>query len=202
MTDTTYTGTCQACGRRQAIHVHTGKIAKHGYTTDWGFFNGTCQGSDHPALEQDTDLNLNIVERLRAHAHDLDVEASGEITHVPVQVGYKLVRGRRVAEIKHMDRAEFEAAQPRYEKFDREVELVSVRLRRQAEHFTSHANDLDRLRGEVYGQPLAERPQEAPIKREFAKTYREAYARVEALKAAGHKAQSRRAYGGFAITYR
>ena len=26
----THTGTCQACGRRQAVHINTGLIAKHG----------------------------------------------------------------------------------------------------------------------------------------------------------------------------
>lgn len=189
---TTYTGICQACGRRQAIHIHTGKIAKHGYTTDWGFFNGTCQGSDHAALEQETELNLDIVKQLGTLAAGLDAEAAGDINTVSVEVGRQIVRGRRVPEYRVMNRAEFEATQPAYRKFDDAVELVRTRLRRQAEAFRAHAADLDKLRDQVHGQPLAERPQEAPIQRETFKNYREAYARVEALKAEGIKAQSRR----------
>lgn len=37
----THNGTCQACGRQHAVNVKSGKLAKHGYTVDWGFFNGT-----------------------------------------------------------------------------------------------------------------------------------------------------------------
>lgn len=204
-TETTYTGICQACGRRQAIHVKSGLIAKHGYTTDWGFFNGTCQGSDHAPLELQTVLNEDITRQLRIRADALALEAAvGEITKVSVKVGSKYVGGRRVDEFKLVDRAEFEATQPRYEKFDREVELLRARLRRQAEAFRSHAADLERLRAEVHGQPLQERPQEAPIQREYFGSYREAYARVEELKAAGHKAQQRREKWGrqFVVTYR
>lgn len=203
-TETTYTGICQACGRRQAIHVKSGLIAKHGYTTDWGFFNGTCQGSDHAPLELQTVLNEDITRQLRARADQLDAEAAGEITKVSVQVGSKIVRGRRVGEFKLVDRVEFEATQPSYEKFDREVELLRAGLRRQAEAFRSHAAELERLRAEVHGQPLQERPQEAPIQREYFGSYREAYARVEELKAAGRKAQQRREKWGrqFVVTYR
>ena len=35
----THTGTCQICGRRQAVNVKTGRLAKHGYTVArFGFF--------------------------------------------------------------------------------------------------------------------------------------------------------------------
>lgn len=53
----THRGHCQCCGRVQAIErgpgvtVDRGKIAKHGYTTQWGYFSGTCAGSGKPALE-------------------------------------------------------------------------------------------------------------------------------------------------------
>jgi hypothetical protein len=200
----THTGTCQACGRCQAVHVNTGMIAKHGYTTEYGFFNGICGGSDHLPLELDTALNVATVAALRKFADEQDAKAEGVITKVPVDVytGEQGAYGRRERTTKMMDRAEFEASQPRWEYFDDKVMLIRVRLRRMAEGVRADAQMLDDLRGKVHGQPLQERPEEAPIKREQVKTYREAYARVEALKAAGHKAQSRRNYGGFAITYR
>jgi hypothetical protein len=61
----THRGTCQACGRIQAFDGV--KIAKHGYTVDWGFFNGTCQGSDAAPLENDKQMTDAIIETLREH---------------------------------------------------------------------------------------------------------------------------------------
>lgn len=202
---TEYTGTCQACGRRQAIHVHTGLIAKHGYTTDYGFFNGTCGGSDKQPLELDTALNVSTVDALCAFADKQEALAAGEITHVAVSVRTDRfdARGRRVVEQKQVDRAEFEASQPRWESFDRAVEAKRRALRRHADLARIQAHDLVELRNKVHGQPLQERPVEAPIQRETFKTYREAYARVEELKAAGRKAQSRKTrFVGYTVTYR
>jgi hypothetical protein len=61
----THNGTCQACGRSHAVGLKTGPLAKHGYTVDWGFFNGTCQGSDARPLEIDTALNITIISQRR-----------------------------------------------------------------------------------------------------------------------------------------
>lgn len=204
MSTATHNGTCQACGRRHAVNVKSGKLAKHGYTVDWGFFNGTCQGSDHLPLEQDISLNIAIVAELRQRAYRLDANADGEILKVEVQVGSERLNGRRVAITKLVDRAEFEATRPSYEKFDREVELVRSRLRRQAELFRNHATDLDRLREQRHGQPLIERQVEPEIKRETFQSYRDAAKRVAELKAAGHKAQQRRQGWSniYTVTYR
>ena len=51
MTKATHNGTCQCCGRLQAVRPKTGHIANHGYTTDHGYFNGTCSGSGEKPLE-------------------------------------------------------------------------------------------------------------------------------------------------------
>lgn len=203
-TPSTHTGTCQACGRRQAVHINTGKIAKHGYTTDYGFFNGVCGGSDHLPLELDTAVNIAVVASLIKFAAEQDAKADGEIALVKVEVGPYLRdnRGLRYRERKLVDRAEFADTQPAYASFDREVESIRRSLRRTAEVVRADAAVIDGLRDKVHGQPLQARVVEAEIKREQFRTYREAYARVEALKAAGHKAQSRRAYGGFNVTYR
>jgi hypothetical protein len=200
----THTGICQACGRRQAVHINTGLLAKHGYTTDHGFFNGTCAGSDHLPLELDTALNIAAVASMLKFAADKAAEAEGEITTVVIEVGPRLHdnRGRSFRQTKSVDRAEFEATQPRYESFDRAVESIRFRLRRTAEIVRAEAAQLDDLRDRVHGQPLQERKVEGDIKREYFRTYREAYARVEELKAAGHKAQQRRGGGKITVTYR
>lgn len=46
----THQGHCQACGRLQ-VQTARGTIALHGYTVDWGMFNGTCGGSRRAPLE-------------------------------------------------------------------------------------------------------------------------------------------------------
>ena len=101
-----------------------------------------------------------------------------------------------------VDRAEFEAMQHRYSSFDAKVEEVRFNLTRTARMIRADAYDIDALRGTVHGQPLQERKVEGDIKREFFNTYRDAYARVEELKAAGHKAQQRRGGGKITVTYR
>lgn len=203
-TPSTHTGTCQACGRRQAVHINTGKIAKHGYTTDYGFFNGVCGGSDHLPLELDTAVNIAVVASLIKFAAEQDAKADGEIDTVPVEVstGQRDAYGRRKKVIVQVDSTEWDARRDCYGTFEQAVNRIRHSLRRTAEIVRADAAVIDGLRDKVHGQPLQARVVEAEIKREQFRTYREAYARVEELKAAGHKAQSRRAYGGFNVTYR
>ena len=95
-TPSTHTGTCQACGRRQAVHINTGNIAKHGYTTDYGFFNGTCGGSDELPLELDTAVNIRTVAAMIKFAAEQEAAAEAEIDTVLVEVGpYIFDRTRR-----------------------------------------------------------------------------------------------------------
>lgn len=57
----THSGHCQICGAEQKLPV--GVLAKHGYTTKWGFFSGTCAGSGYQPFEQATDRILAAIER-------------------------------------------------------------------------------------------------------------------------------------------
>lgn len=63
MNQTTHThkGTCQACGRTQAVDNGSKLIAKHGYTVDSGYFNGTCQGSDKKPAQLDLTLTNTVI---------------------------------------------------------------------------------------------------------------------------------------------
>jgi hypothetical protein len=60
----THRGTCQACGAVQAVMVK-GLLAKHGYTVEWGFFNGVCTGADRLPLEVNKDLAMATISHLR-----------------------------------------------------------------------------------------------------------------------------------------
>ena len=50
----THTGTCQVCGRAQKLGG--GVLSLHGYTTDHGWFEGTCSGSIRLPFELDKSL--------------------------------------------------------------------------------------------------------------------------------------------------
>lgn len=60
MNKATHVGTCQWCGREQKLPG--GVLAKHGYTTRWGFFQGVCRGSDHDPFEQSCELVKSSIE--------------------------------------------------------------------------------------------------------------------------------------------
>ena len=62
----THKGHCQACGRIQAVDNETQKVAKHGYkVAGFGFFMGTCSGSDKLALELDKTYSVQTIVALQ-----------------------------------------------------------------------------------------------------------------------------------------
>jgi len=57
----THRGECQICGRAQMLP--DGVLSKHGYTVDWGFFNGVCPGAGHRPFEKYFDLLAGAISR-------------------------------------------------------------------------------------------------------------------------------------------
>lgn len=82
----THNGTCQVCGRQHA-NSRNG-LAKHGYTTQWGFFAGTCGGSDRNPLEISTDLLDRTCQKLSDAAEKKET-ATDATTLGPVKVEYR-----------------------------------------------------------------------------------------------------------------
>lgn len=69
----THNGTCQCCGRQQKLPG--GVLSKHGYTVDFGMFNGTCPGSGHLPFEQSKDQIEQYIKDARKRADNLIAEA-------------------------------------------------------------------------------------------------------------------------------
>ena len=67
----THRGTCQICGSVQAVNNKTGLLANHGYTTQWGFFSGTCKGSYNLPFEVSKGM---IDEAVRNALENADLE--------------------------------------------------------------------------------------------------------------------------------
>lgn len=66
----THLGHCQVCGRRQMLP--NGQLAKHGYTVEYGWFNGTCYGSGNLPIELDFKLVEDSIARTEIHIKDLE----------------------------------------------------------------------------------------------------------------------------------
>lgn len=73
MSKATHDGSCQICGSVQRLP--SGKLAKHGYTTQWGFFSGVCPGSGSLPFEQSKGLIDAAIARAQADAAKLTAEA-------------------------------------------------------------------------------------------------------------------------------
>lgn len=72
MAKATHSGECQICGRQQKLPG--GHLSLHGYTKQWGFFNGVCPGAGELPLEQSKDLIEPIVETREAQLVSVRVE--------------------------------------------------------------------------------------------------------------------------------
>lgn len=97
----THYGECQICGRMQKLP--SGVMAKHGYTTRWGFFSGVCTGSDYRPFEQATNAIERAIERAAAsrdfalaRAAELDREATDLTVETEVFVSGGYARRREV----------------------------------------------------------------------------------------------------------
>ncbi len=60
----THRGHCQACGRVQAVDTTNNLLAKHGYTVDFGYFDGVCTGSEIKPLEVDKSFTEATIIRI------------------------------------------------------------------------------------------------------------------------------------------
>lgn len=108
----THYGECQCCGHKQKLP--NGRLSLHGYTKQWGFFQGVCYGAGHLPYEQDKSLceaalvraeaQLKAVEEeiaaLRTNSNPEDVRDTVYVRSVRGRSQYRLVSGRLTMEFK------------------------------------------------------------------------------------------------------
>jgi hypothetical protein len=165
----THRGHCQMCGSVQAIDNATGGVAKHGYTTTWGYFNGTCPGSDSKSLHLSRSMTDGLIHRLYCDAarNDeliADYEAgtllpeyagTGVTTRVqsPVTLRSTLVEER----VKWADASDYQKA--------RELRKIVETLRFDALRYRDGAKQMQALADRVYGtEPMPASVKGAPLK--------------------------------------
>jgi hypothetical protein len=170
----THRGHCQLCGAIQAIDVlHRGLVAKHGYTVDGGYFNGTCPGSDRPNLHIDRALADEYIARARDNAARLRATATAyEVkadhphhvwngTHVMVRplrvveesVGYSVGAYTRALWCPLKERevtVSWNDATPEWQEKGRTREIVE--LREAADRETHYADTIQKFADDVHGK--------------------------------------------------
>lgn len=163
----THTGTCQSCGRRQKLPG--GRLSKHGYTVDWGYFNGICSGAEHKPLEEDRTILDRTVQLLNDHAEYLE---NNEPTKVRCPVADKagtwsqkrvevLVENDWDAFLKlareHQDqwtRHGWYTEEYVRKAFDQYVKYAKADMASKARHARAHAKFLLELAEKVHGSDL------------------------------------------------
>lgn len=177
----THRGTCQCCGREQKLPG--GVLSKHGYTTEWGFFEGTCTGAGRLPLEKDRSWLDATVENLRAEADVLEkAEPKTIICPTTEDYGYQGRRRVRIAGDVSNDFEAFRAlileTKPRWgrtpgfqcvsnlsesrleevirDQYERAVKRAKSANDSAARHYRYHALALVGLAGSVHGTELKE----------------------------------------------
>jgi hypothetical protein len=148
----THRGTCQACGRPTAMQLRNDKLAKHGYTVEWGFFNGICFGSEAQPLEVDKTITEKVIAELTERAIEAEkLAADIEAGKVELQF-YK--RGKYNAQTGKNEKIACRRDELMPWDADQQVRSAVCNAQSQARHMRSHVSMLQKLIAERHGKPL------------------------------------------------
>jgi hypothetical protein len=155
-----FRGNCQACGRLHAV-LHSGHVAKHGYTVENHWFNGVCSGWHYPPMQDDRVATDSIVATVRKECDELEQFANAYkvgIAHPPRidKRHYKLTEDRTMA---WEDATEWEQQDG--------LKTAIYRLESRVRAGRDFADMLEKLVNERHGTPLVEinvEAAKAPIK--------------------------------------
>tara|TARA_Y100001937_G_C7073326_1_gene309414 strand:- start:27 stop:920 length:894 start_codon:yes stop_codon:yes gene_type:complete len=94
----THKGHCQSCGRVQAVSTDDNSLAKHGYDVKFGFFNGTCSGSDKEPLEVSKRFSEVTISKMKNAIEEKreEIETFTGVTQMPVVFTTRNMWGRVV----------------------------------------------------------------------------------------------------------
>jgi hypothetical protein len=151
MNKATHRGNCQVCGHQQ--HVVGATLAKHGYTVEWGFFNGVCRGSGKKPVQVERSLTDQTVIDLGAYGRAQDAYAvalnTGEKHPLKIYTGQKHNRDTRKFESTYIDWA----AGTR-EQRAKAVDLDITVCENEARQARAHALGLTMMANRLHGTPL------------------------------------------------
>ena len=185
MTKATHNGTCQCCGRQQAIK--NGVLVNHGYVVDNGWFQGICGGTNRQPLENDTSYAEETIKFCKSQAMMLATRTAADITKVPALVGTTVYDRKTV----YMTLEEYTAHRNgslRLSTVETLVKNELYKIHRQGQGLADHAVMLAERIKTVFGQPLVNRQALLPerVRFEFM-LYSDAATKSVELKAEGFK---------------
>lgn len=154
-TKTQLRGICQCCGRDQA--VVSGRMSKHGYTVEEGWFSGICTGQHYAPLQVSREQADRIIAQVREECNELDrrVESLRAGTSHPNTVK----TDRWDPKTRDSVRISWEEATP-YQRAA-EVERLTFTLQHRAQQGRSFATALEQTADRVHGTELRVVPVEA-----------------------------------------
>jgi hypothetical protein len=192
MSKHTHRGHCQVCGAQQAVNNETGKLAKHGYTVESGWFTGECPGSHNLPLEVDHAMTDNIIDDLTRQADRIEQQIADGITEVPhhysVRSGNYGSTKKMVVITEATIESVFADIGARYNSmswenaFDQHI----WRLRRQVTFLRDHCEFMGKLIEKRHGADLVPVERIERIAKDFA-DHADAHEWVQSMKADGWK---------------
>lgn len=96
-------GFCQVCGREQAVNQKTGKIAHHGYTVEFGAFEGTCMGAKEQPIQTSVEVANKVEEILNERIAKAEKEYEFWNTTTPETYPRKYILARVVEVIENLE---------------------------------------------------------------------------------------------------
>lgn len=153
----THRGHCQICGRIQAAQAHAAPahhtLPKHGYkVAGFGFFVGTCDGTNKRPLEEARDACDDVCEALGRYAVEQDALAAAyrDGSKLPV----KVQTSERVRTVKGWEYVMAPYSEgTKLQQLDAVKAAINLHVR-EARHARGHAASMQQLADDRHGKPL------------------------------------------------
>lgn len=143
-------GNCPCCGREQAV-MAGGRMSKHGYTVDNGWFNGVCSGERYAPMQTQREVTDRIVKEVREEVAALEARAadlrSGRVTLGLVQKPNTYTRRGQEPEMVEW------SSLPEYQQ-KQALNTAVYRIDSRARAGVAFADQMEALVDAVHGQPL------------------------------------------------
>jgi hypothetical protein len=195
MSKHTHRGHCQVCGAQQAVDNKTGKLAKHGYTVESGWFTGECPGSHNLPLEHDHTMTDNIIGDLTRQADRIEQRIAGGIKNITLHYtvtdgsAYGKIEKTATVTIDTVEQVFAEIGKRFYNaeyQWDELVERETWRLERQVTFLRDHCEFMGKLIEKRHGADLVPVERIERIAKDFA-DHADAHEWVQSMKADGWK---------------
>jgi hypothetical protein len=146
-TKTQTRGNCPCCGRDQAV-LASGRMSKHGYTVDNGWFNGVCSGERFEPMQVQREVTDQLVVQVRREVKELEAAADDCATGRRVPKTVTRGWGKNEQQVPFADAHPWEQSQA--------VHKAEWANRNRARAGQQFADFMEKVVNEVHGQPLRE----------------------------------------------